>query len=334
MCRRLFLIAIAAAIAQAAKVPGPSEFYVVAVSFSDCGPSFYYRVLEVKSDGPDSLIRYARIAPTNIFCPRLMVQAAEARLRNTSPTQLVKSNNPCAVIPADLDAAIKKYARADSVLDTVSVGIVAKCDSSSVTLGLPIPENVNLKHMKPTHPELVRLWDLTREVTNRVFGSKDIFHDRTEEDNQILQRAGEKLVPELASGRYDAGLAAAVKGNLGTWNGPSFRSLLADYRGPVSAAEARRSYVPELVNAQAYRFSRFVAPKYPPLAQQARIQGKVELQLKVVPATGEVQTASAVSGHPLLTPSAIDAARQWRFEPNSVTSETVNAAIDFALRCP
>jgi len=180
---------------------------------------------------------------------------------------------------------------------------------------------------------MARLWYLTSEITDPVFGSKDIFHDRTEADDLALQRAGEKLAPELISGRFDVGLAAAVKGGVGAWHSPSFRSLLADYRGPVSAVESRASYVPQLVNAQAYRFSHFVAPSYPRLAMQARIKGKVELRLALEPATGKVSGAQAVSGHPLLKQSAIDAAKQWRFEPNSINSETLSLTLDFAFRC-
>jgi TonB family protein len=80
--------------------------------------------------------------------------------------------------------------------------------------------------------------------------------------------------------------------------------------------------------------SHFVAAKYPLLAMSARIQGKVELQLTTNPVTGEVFDAVAVSGHALLRPSAIDAAKQWRFAPKSMDSKTVDVVLDFALQCP
>jgi len=231
------------------------------------------------------------------------------------------------------NAALKRYPLTGGVFETISFGIVAQCGSSSISLSLPISEEWNLKRLRRAHPEMARLWYLTSEITDPVFGSKDIFHDRTEADDLALQRAGEKLAPELISGRFDVGLAAAVKGGVGAWHSPSFRSLLADYRGPVSAVESRASYVPQLVNAQAYRFSHFVAPSYPRLAMQARIKGKVELRLALEPATGKVSGAQAVSGHPLLKQSAIDAAKQWRFEPNSINSETLSLTLDFAFRC-
>ena len=315
---RLLLIGIAATIAQAKDLAGPSEFYVVSQFFSDYGALFYYRVIDVRPDGSDSLIRYLRIAPTNVFCPKLIVQAVEARMPNVSPAQLLKNNNPCSVKPASLRAAVKKYTRKVGLFETISFGVVAKCGSSSVPLRLPISEQLDMKRMKSAHPEIARLWDIASDITDPAFGPKDIFHDRTEEDDLVLQRAGEKLISELISGRYDIGLAAAVTGNVGAWPSPSFRSLLDSYHGPISATEAKASYVPQLVNADAYRLTHYVAPKYPPLAMQARIQGKVELQLALDPATGEVHSLSAVSGHALLKPSAIEAARQWRFALESL----------------
>ena len=111
MSWRPLLILFAATFAQAAERAGPTEFYVISDFFSDNGALFYYRVMEVKPDGSDSLIRYARIAPMDVSCLRKVVQAAEARVRNTSPAQLVKSNNPCAVKPAALHAALKNTRR-------------------------------------------------------------------------------------------------------------------------------------------------------------------------------------------------------------------------------
>jgi len=94
---QLPIIGIVAAMAQGAKLPAPSQLYIVSESFSDYGAAMYYRVIEVKPDGPDTVIRYSRIAPVDIFCRRTIVQSAEARVRGTSPAELIKTNNPCAV---------------------------------------------------------------------------------------------------------------------------------------------------------------------------------------------------------------------------------------------
>jgi TonB family protein len=331
---RLILMAVAATIAYGVETAGPSEFYVVSVFFSDNGALFYYRVIDVQQEGSDSLIRYIRIAPTNNWCRNwTIVQSVTARVRSLRPSQLAKSNNPCAVKPESVDAALKKYRHTAGGFEAISFSIVTMCGRSSVTLALPVIEEVDLKRMGRAHPEIAHLWNLTAEITDPAFGSKDIFHDRTEEDELALQREGQKIVRELVSGRYDIGLAAAVRGNVGTWPSPNFRSLLEDYRGPVSETESKTSVVPQLVNAQTYKFSHFIPPKYPVLAMQARIQGKVELQLTLDQATGGVLGATVVSGHPLLVPSAIDVAKQWRFMPDA-SDQMVRVTLDFSLRCP
>jgi TonB family protein len=59
---------------------------------------------------------------------------------------------------------------------------------------------------------------------------------------------------------------------------------------------------------------RKVAPVYPPLARQARIQGTVVLGI-VINKDGEVRNVQLVSGHPMLAPAAIEAVKQWRYRP-------------------
>ncbi len=57
-----------------------------------------------------------------------------------------------------------------------------------------------------------------------------------------------------------------------------------------------------------------VDPVYPPIARQARISGVVHLQV-VIATDGTMKNMSVMSGHPLLVPAALNAARQWTFAP-------------------
>jgi protein TonB len=57
-----------------------------------------------------------------------------------------------------------------------------------------------------------------------------------------------------------------------------------------------------------------VAPLYPPLARQARIQGTVVLRI-IINKLGEVRDVELVSGHPMLAPAAIEAVKKWRYMP-------------------
>jgi TonB family protein len=66
-----------------------------------------------------------------------------------------------------------------------------------------------------------------------------------------------------------------------------------------------------------------VAPVYPSLARQARIQGQVVLKVEITK-SGDVENIQLVSGHPMLAPSAIEAVKQWKYRPYLVNGEPAN----------
>jgi len=65
-----------------------------------------------------------------------------------------------------------------------------------------------------------------------------------------------------------------------------------------------------------------VAPKYPPEAGRARIEGTVVL-LAVIGKDGTVQDVRVQSGLPVLAEAAIEAVKQWRYRPYLLNGEPV-----------
>jgi protein TonB len=65
---------------------------------------------------------------------------------------------------------------------------------------------------------------------------------------------------------------------------------------------------------QAAKIVHQVTPIYPPLARQARISGIVRLEA-VISHSGMIESLQVMSGHPLLTQAALDAVRQWVYQP-------------------
>jgi protein TonB len=63
-------------------------------------------------------------------------------------------------------------------------------------------------------------------------------------------------------------------------------------------------------------------PAYPPIARQAHASGTVVVQV-VIDENGNVISASAVSGHPLLRAVAVAAARGARFSPTKLSGQPV-----------
>jgi periplasmic protein TonB len=63
-------------------------------------------------------------------------------------------------------------------------------------------------------------------------------------------------------------------------------------------------------------------PVYPPLARQARIQGNVVLHA-IIDKDGRVGELQVVSGHPLLVQAALEAVKNWRYQPTQLNGDAV-----------
>lgn len=86
---------------------------------------------------------------------------------------------------------------------------------------------------------------------------------------------------------------------------------------PTGAKRARMGS-----QVQASKLTYKARPEYPVLAKQARIQGVVLLEA-LIDVNGGVSQLRVVSGHPLLAQAAVDAVRQWRYQPTSLNNEPV-----------
>ena len=73
---------------------------------------------------------------------------------------------------------------------------------------------------------------------------------------------------------------------------------------------------------QAAKLIRQVNPVYPPLARQARVTGTVRLTA-IIGRDGAIRNLLVISGHPLLTPAAVEAVRQWLYQPTLLSEEPV-----------
>jgi protein TonB len=63
-------------------------------------------------------------------------------------------------------------------------------------------------------------------------------------------------------------------------------------------------------------------PPYPAIARTARVQGAVVLHA-IISKTGTIENLQVVSGHPMLTQSAMEAVRQWKYKPYYLNGEPV-----------
>jgi len=165
----------------------------------------------------------------------------------------------------------------------------------------PPPAAVQVVKIKP----MVRLMDAGKLVAPKAI-PKDI---------NIIKE--EELPP-------DAGMQGIAGGVPGGVAGGSMGGVLGGVIGvkapPPPKVTPKRVMV--VGNVQAARLVNKVQPLYPPLARQTRISGTVKLHA-IIGKDGSVQQLQMVSGHPLLVQAALDAVRQWRYQPTLLNGEPV-----------
>ena len=76
-----------------------------------------------------------------------------------------------------------------------------------------------------------------------------------------------------------------------------------------------------------------VEPTVPPIAKLAKIGGKVKVHISISP-SGEVTSATMVSGSPMLMSAAIAAVKQWKFKPFLENASPVAVSADVELDFP
>ncbi|MGC8792851.1 MAG: TonB family protein, partial [Bryobacteraceae bacterium] len=101
---------------------------------------------------------------------------------------------------------------------------------------------------------------------------------------------------------------------------------------PAPVAATKLAETPARVGGQVQeaRLIRRREPVYPPLARQARIQGTVRLEAVIGP-DGRVEKVEAISGPPLLRQAAVDAVKQWVYEPSRLNGQPVRVTTQIEI---
>jgi len=105
---------------------------------------------------------------------------------------------------------------------------------------------------------------------------------------------------------------------------------------PTTPAAAAAAAPPTRVGGvvQEAKLIRRRDPVYPPLARQARLQGVVRLEAVIGP-DGRVEQVQAISGPPLLRQAAMDAVKQWVYQPSLLNGQpvrvTTQVEVNFTL---
>jgi protein TonB len=104
---------------------------------------------------------------------------------------------------------------------------------------------------------------------------------------------------------------------------------------PPAAAPITRVAPPRIATLRMASPIHRVEPIYPALAKQARVSGVVELA-GVLGVDGRIHELKVLRGHPLLVNAAIEAVRQWVYEPTLLNGQPVEVSapiiVNFILK--
>jgi periplasmic protein TonB len=92
--------------------------------------------------------------------------------------------------------------------------------------------------------------------------------------------------------------------------------------GPPPPPKAAPSRIRVGGNVQQAKMLRMVQPVYPAIAKTAHISGTVMLHA-IISKDGNVEQLEYVSGPPLLMRAAMDAVKQWRYQPTTLNGDPV-----------
>lgn len=126
------------------------------------------------------------------------------------------------------------------------------------------------------------------------------------------------VVGSVAGGQT-GGVLGGVLGGTGTVQPPPPPKATAEH-GPYRVGGQVRP--PKIINE--------VQPAYPPLARDARVQGDVMID-SVIDKLGDVTKMKLVSGNPLLITAALNAVKQWKYQPTTLNGTPISVEMEVTV---
>jgi periplasmic protein TonB len=142
-----------------------------------------------------------------------------------------------------------------------------------------------------------------------------------------------KMIQEDEAPSANMGVAGGVPGGV---SGGALGGVLGGILGsvPTAAPPPKKapppppphpSIIPVGGRVQNAKLIRNPQPIYPQIAKSARISGTVELSA-IIGEDGKIQQLTVVSGHPLLRQAALDAVKQWVYQPTLLNEQPVKVS--------
>jgi protein TonB len=207
--------------------------------------------------------------------------------------------------------------------------------SAPIFAGLYFTDSLNLKQFEstflvappppPPHPPAPAALAAKAPPTRRVFEHAGRLLAPTAIPKEVAEIREAPLPSDIdgAGGMLGGVPGGVAGGSMGGVIGGVIGGVSSKVAAPAAPKDVKsRAPVRLGGRVRAPRQIQRVEPKFPPLARQTHIQGTVVIEA-VLDESGNVVEMKIVSGHPLLVQAALDAVRQWKYEPTYLNDEPV-----------
>lgn len=297
----------------------PTELVIGRHSFIDVGPPFnFYEILLVRPEASGATVEKITLTPPGDACFQpATIEDVNAHLSESVPDLLGKTN-PCSISVKQLRKELDRRKKG-LVFSGVDVFMQVQCQGQERVIRADILDR-DMFDPTPNTPEYTS-WTigLLNKIDNAAgpgVWEKPIF-ENIGAQNPTNQGPESPALLDMASGKYDSLFS-------GTPDRPS--DLYHEAHKPPVVHSV------QLINSSPFQPDVFVAPKYPPIARAARVEGTVTFQFKV-DENGKATGLSIDSGAKLLQMAIPDAVGNWKFSKAPV-GQGIEAAIAFKLNCP
>ena len=187
---------------------------------------------------------------------------------------------------------------------------------------VPVPQAQQVKQeAKPEKVELSKNVDVRKELIADV-NRADLVPKEISAKASDIPPVRKGVVTMVGSGNSNAANPIAPGAGTGQIISAPTKVEIADEPPPPKATPAPTPHAPisgGVLNGKAVHL---VTPPYPAIARSAHASGAVQVQV-LIDENGNVVSAHAVSGHPLLQAAAVAAARASKFTPTKLSGQPV-----------
>jgi TonB family protein len=274
---------------------------------------------------PDGSFQFERVLPglyTAVLNPRLPIPALPVIVPNQDVANLTITVPPLKEVPG----AVTNQGP-NSLPPSISLAWneTPGGTSANVSVSAPVKADGTFNVLIPLGDRRITVSSPGYSVQSATFGAADLLRESLKLSGTSVEEIRLTFAPTLPRA-VTGGVVGGVLGGIVT-------SSVGGVVGGLGASPPPPPPPPPPAPiqriggdvAQANLVSS-VPPVYPPLAQAARVQGVVLLQVQISK-EGAVEDIRVIAGHPLLNEAAIEAVKQWRYRPQPssvVTTVTVN----------